>query len=1118
MQGNRKHYRQHRHLTHLLLTWSLALLLFLTACGGGSTPDFSQQEGVEVNIFSNLGRTTSSADSADLGAQGVPVDPETGETGVVRAELEVYSGDTRLFFRDGRIVAEAEGEAVVLTPEDSDVTLALPEGRYRFTLSASDGAGNTLARGEAEQQVGEESRVSVPLTSLVGSARFEVPASVKANEVFDAFLRVSPPNRPDLRVPLGDYTVSYEVAEPGVQLGGSSNLGVRVAAACEVVEVSAAVSNDLSEEVTASASVPVNDEACDDANDTPVGADLVPPFVVITTPEAGSTVNKSFTVQGDVNDRQSGVEKVEVYEGTLKLGDANLDSDAMSWRFDASLDNGSYTLTAVAFDKAGNTSRAEARVTVQEGAGGGAESCTNPVSVPDENLRRALKETLGLSEEDEITCEMLAELEEFFRGGTDENDNPVEFSTLEGLQFATNLEVIDIKDSVIRDFSAIATLTKLERLNLNRIATPSLAPLRNLTTLTELEVFGRFLTDGNLVAEDVDALAGLVNLETLSLLFLKLSDISALEGLEKLNRLSLTDNNISDLSPLVSNEGLGEGDTVFLQDNPLDLCPGTEDRADIEALIKRGVDVVFDEPTDCDTDGEEDQTCTSPVNVPDENLRSALRNALELDEGEAITCEALAGLTTFVFSDDSESRDEFTDISTLEGLQFAVNLETLIVDGAVINYDAIAGLTKLKRLNLFVAAPSLEPLRNLTALTELSLSSDDGLIAEDEDALAGLVNLERLLISNYGSGDLTPVQNLTKLTELFLLSGDIRDLTPLQNLTQLRQLDLRNNQITDLSPLVEGEGADLPLAYINLLFNPIETCPGTQGRADIDALTLRGVEVLFEQPENCDYGGGDGQENCTNPVNIPDESLRAALKDALALSQDAEVTCASLANLTIFNPSLYADEIKNLEGLQFAPNLRSLNLASDLTSEAFAPLEDLTKLQRLFINVSVTGDTDLSFLENLVNLESLSLSPRGTPDYGGLQPEVDISPLRNLTKLTALSLSYLNISDMGPLQDLTGLNALSLDGNEISDIGPLQNLTSLVTLFLNGNEISDLSALQNLSNLRLLNLFGNNISDIGPLVANVGLAEGDEVNLNDNPLSDQAFDDIETLRERGVSV
>ena len=354
--------------TFRLIHWSTLLLLLLAACGGDSVPDF-KGDTVEVRVLSSLNAAASA-----LSVQGVPFDPETGESGISFALVDVFSGDTQLLFEEGRVVSEGGGP-IVLNPDSNEETVFLPEGRYRFALRAfgAQSDDNVIALGEVEQQVGQDSRVTVPVTSLIGSARFEVPESVDANEVFDAFLKVSPPGRPDLEVPLGDYSVTYNVVEPSVKLAGESKLGVRVAAACAGVKVTATVDNDLSDEVSATANVPVSSDACD--NSTDIGTDLVPPFVSIASPIDGTTVGTSFILRGDVSDQQSGVEKVEVYEGTLRLGEAAVNRDEMNWSFDVSLDEGDYTLIAAAFDKAGNTRRQALSVTVEgdgdDGDGGG---------------------------------------------------------------------------------------------------------------------------------------------------------------------------------------------------------------------------------------------------------------------------------------------------------------------------------------------------------------------------------------------------------------------------------------------------------------------------------------------------------------------------------------------------------------------------------------------------------------------------------------------------------------------------------------------------------------------------------------------------------------------------
>jgi len=69
-------------------------------------------------------------------------------------------------------------------------------------------------------------------------------------------------------------------------------------------------------------------------------------------------------------------------------------------------------------------------------------------------------------------------------------------------------------------------------------------------------------------------------------------------GLTNLTELDLRFNEIEDISPLVENSkngGLGEGDLVWLTGNPLDLRPGSQACADIQALRENGVEVYVEE-------------------------------------------------------------------------------------------------------------------------------------------------------------------------------------------------------------------------------------------------------------------------------------------------------------------------------------------------------------------------------------------------------------------------------------------------------------------------------------------------------------------------------------------
>ena len=196
-------------------------------------------------------------------------------------------------------------------------------------------------------------------------------------------------------------------------------------------------------------------------------------------------------------------------------------------------------------------------------------------------------------------------------------------------------------------------------------------------------------------------------------------------------------------------------------------------------------------------------------------------------------------------------------------------------------------------------------------------------------------------------------------------------------------------------------------------------------------------------------------------VNIPDPNLRAAIETALGKAAGAPITADEMATL----PRLEAPEadISNLIGLEHAINLKKLNLWSNSVK--------------------------------------------------------DLSPLAGLTNLTELYLGINSAPDLSPLVGLTNLESLFLDANGISNLSPLAGLTKLTRLALNNNSVSDLSPLTGLTSLRWMRLAGNNISDLSPLVTNTGLGDGDELDVQGNPLNYASIKThIPNLRSRGVTV
>ena len=124
-----------------------------------------------------------------------------------------------------------------------------------------------------------------------------------------------------------------------------------------------------------------------------------------------------------------------------------------------------------------------------------------------------------------------------------------------------------------------------------------------------------------------------------------------------------------------------------------------------------------------------------------------------------------------------------------------------------------------------------------------------------------------------------------------------------------------------------------------------------------------------------------------------------------------------------------------------------------------------------------------------------------------------------MATLTWLDADEASISNLTGLEHATSLRSLYLDGNSISDLSPLAGLTSLDWLFLHYNNISDISPLAGLTSLTQLSLWGNSISDLSPLVSNMGLGDGDGVDVRGNPLNATSINThIPTLQRKWVAV
>ncbi|MBN2098516.1 MAG: leucine-rich repeat domain-containing protein [Dehalococcoidia bacterium] len=155
---------------------------------------------------------------------------------------------------------------------------------------------------------------------------------------------------------------------------------------------------------------------------------------------------------------------------------------------------------------------------------------------------------------------------------------------IEPLSNLTSLTLLRLDANQIVDISPLQDLTSLTTLGLDANQISDLSPLFNMTSLTALYVGGNQVSD-------LSPLSGLTSLSVLLIDYNQASDLSPLTGLTSLSSVSLDYNQIRDIQALVDNPGLGTGDGVDLQGNPLNAGAVNDG---IPALEAREVTVTWD--------------------------------------------------------------------------------------------------------------------------------------------------------------------------------------------------------------------------------------------------------------------------------------------------------------------------------------------------------------------------------------------------------------------------------------------------------------------------------------------------------------------------------------------
>ena len=764
----------------------------------------------------------------------------------------------------------------------------------------------------------------------------------------------------------------------------------------------------------------------------------------------------------------------------------------------------------------------------------------DPVDVADSALRQCLEGALDKEAGDTITEDDMASLSQL----SCDDRRVGRVADLSGLEFAHNLETLTlVGHRSFSDLSPLAELTSLTALWLGANVISDASPLAGLTSLTQLDL-------GDNALDDVSDLRRLTSLTYLGLYSNDIDDVSALRGMTALNQLYLQNNRISDISDLAANDGLGDGDYLELQGNPLNSDAYARH---IPALQERGVTVYFDPQSDPETE------------IRDRALRRCLEQALDKESGETITEGDMTSLTRLTCRN--------AGVADLSGLEGATDLTRLDLDGNEIDdLRPLAELAELRDLRL--RDNEIEDIRDLADNTGLGDSDYIDLRGNPLNARAHerhIPTLERrgvtvdfdpqsapVTISDAalrycveeelrkGAGAEITEDEMSTLDRLscraYILPdgtldpirsphGAVASLSGLEFATNLEELGLRNNAVTDLSPLAELDSlavltlghnrvrniaplADLPLTELSLPGNNISDFTPLARLRSLRVLTLVGSGISDLSPL---AGLRSLTQLWLGGNTIEDVSPLARLTSLtqLDLGDNSVEDVSSLGRLTsVTYLGLYSNAIADVSALRTMTSLADVHLQNNRIADIL-PLAENDGLGRGdYLDLTgnpLDGDAYATHIP--------ALQERGVRVYfdPSTDPAVGIADraLRRCVEQALDKDSGATITE----SELASLTSLSCRNAGVADLSGLEEATSLTKLELDGNAIEDVSPLGELEALLYLGLRDNQIEDIEALADNAALGDGDYIELRGNPLNDEAHDrHIPTLEGRGATV
>ncbi|MCI4059077.1 NEAT domain-containing protein [Bacillus cereus] len=432
-----------------------------------------------------------------------------------------------------------------------------------------------------------------------------------------------------------------------------------------------------------------------------------------------------------------------------------------------------------------------------------------------------------------------------------------------GLEYMTNLEKLTLRESNVKDISAISKLRGLKYVDLTSNSIESIHPIEQLENINMLFLRDNKISDLtplskmkkiktlDLIGNNIKDIQPLFTLSTMKQLYLANNQISDLTGIDRLNNvellwignnkinnvesiskmsnlieLEISDSEIKDISPLSQ---LGNLQVLNLEENYIsDILPlstltnlheinlGANEIFDVRPVEELGKRISIDIQRQKIFLNE--ASVDEEIKIPVYNLKGEpLQNINLQSEGATLNNGFIKwnspGEKIYEFKLDTnstESKIRFNGTVIQNIVEKQKESQNVILDKTLQQH---INKENLGREN--VNAPITK--EDLLQIKKLEILKEKGNEIKDITGLEYMTNLEKLTLEGVGLKNIEFISNLKQLNNVNVSHNQIEDITPLSSLENLQWLNLADNHIKDVTVI----GSMLNLFSLNLAGNEI---------------------------------------------------------------------------------------------------------------------------------------------------------------------------------------------------------------------------------------------------------------------------------------------------------